>query len=478
MAIHQPSRFPETRRHAASGGSSVPRGESYRGGTHDQELRARRGRMGSHVRFERHGILYVASVFFLLHSMSVLGIIDRSIYGEWIGRTGNKITQTLNLLGIFTSLFLFWWATRKIRIARFNRILPLAAASLPLISILWSVAPGVTFTQGLAYFFVVLGAIGLVEASDGDELMDLVMLICGLSAVASILQFFIFPEPGDFRGIFSQKNVLGQVMAAGVLAGLHGARIRGGRSFRYICVITLCTIVAFMSKSSTSIFTIFVLLLLDTLGRLYLKGGSTRTIACCLAIVSVPIVIFFVMNADLIFDVFGKDSTLTGRTLIWSYVIDKIGEKPILGWGFCAFWSPSNPLALQIATGENWFIFIIPNAHNGMLEFLLQIGFVGTAFFLFLWLRNFVLAARCMNGPAGQFGVSSMLLLIGISVIGVSEQVLLAAHQIWTSLFFMMGFICEKQLWLARAARRQGMVGVAVLNARSQLAHTRLAGKM
>jgi exopolysaccharide production protein ExoQ len=461
MAIHQPSRFPEAR-YAASGRSMhvVPRGGSYRDSTHDQELRARRGRTASHVRFDRHGILYVASVFFLLQSMSVLAIIDRSIYGEWPGKPGDKITQTLNLLAIFTSLFLFWWATRKIRIARFNRVLPLAAASLPLISVLWSVAPGVTFTQGLAYFFVVLGAIGLVEALDGDELMDLVMLICGLSAVASIVQFLIFPEPYDFRGIFSQKNVLGQVMVAGVLAGLHGARIRGGRPFRYVCVITLCTIVAFMSKSSTSTLTIFVLLGLDLLGRLYLKGGSIRTLASCLAIVSVAIVILLLMNADLIYGLLGKDSTLTGRTLIWSHVIDKIGDKPILGWGFCAFWSLSNPLAWQIneaIRGDNWFTFVVVNAHNGLLDFLLQIGFVGTALFLFLLLRNFVLAVKCMNGPAGQFGLSSVLLLTGILIIGVSEEVLLSAQQVWTSLFFMMGFICEQKLWLARVARRQGM---------------------
>jgi O-antigen ligase len=403
----------------------------------------------SHVRFERHWLLYVASVFFLLQSISVLGIIDRSIYGQWFGKSGNKITETLNLLGIFASLFLFWWATHKIRVARVNRVLPLAAASLPLISVLWSVAPGVTFTQGLAYFFVVLGAIGLAEASDGDELMDLVMLICGLSAVASIVQFFIFPEPGDFRGIFSQKNVLGQVMVGGVLAGLHGARIRGGRPFRSICVITLCTTVAFMSKSSTSILTIFVLFWLGMIGRLYLKGGSTRTIASCLAIVSVAIVIYFMINPDLMFDVLGRENTLTGRTLIWPYVIDKIGEKPILGWGFSGFWSASNPVVSQIVKGEG----AAGSAHNAMLEFLLEIGFVGTAFFSFLWLRNFVLAVKCMNGPTGQFGVSSILLLIGTSVIGVSEMVLLAPQQIWTSLFFVTGFICEKQLWLARVAR-------------------------
>ena len=61
-----------------------------------------------------------------------------------------------------------------------------------------------------------------------------------------------------------------------------------------------------------------------------------------------------------------------------------------------------------------------------------------------------------MNGGASRIGLSSVLVLIGILLIGVTEQVLLAAGQIWTNLFFMMGFICEKELWLARAARRKG----------------------
>ena len=59
-----------------------------------------------------------------------------------------------------------------------------------------------------------------------------------------------------------------------------------------------------------------------------------------LSIVSGLIAIGFVLNADFIFDLFGKDQTLTGRTLIWPYVIDDISERPILGWGFHAFWSP------------------------------------------------------------------------------------------------------------------------------------------
>jgi exopolysaccharide production protein ExoQ len=390
--------------------------------------------------------------------MGGLGIIDRLVYGEtFYGKTGDKITTALNLLSIIASVFLFWSGTR-LRSPRFNQILSLAVPSLFLISILWSLDPGLTLTQGTAYFFLVLGAIGLVETSDGDELMNLIALICGLAAVASVVQSFIAPNPLEFRGIFSQKQELGEAMAVGVLTGLHGAQDRSGRRFRNICTIALCTTVAFMSKSVTSILAIAVFFWLGILGRIYLKGGSFRIISICLTLGCVPIVIFL-MYSDLIFELFGKDPSLTGRTTFWPYVIDNISKKPLLGWGFCSFWSPRNPIALQIAEvirGDKWQTFVIANAHNGLLELLLEIGFLGTSVFVFLWLRNFIAAAKCMNGPGGQIGLSSVLLLTGILVVGVSEAVLLGAGQIWTNMFFMMGFICEKKLWLARAARRQG----------------------
>ena len=416
----------------------------------------------SQVRSLRHNVLlYPAAAFFLLQSMDALGIIDRSIYGHWYGKAGDKITLTLNSFSILASLFLFWSGTRKMEMTRINRILPMAAASLLLISILWSVNPALTLTRGTAYFFVVLGAIGLAEVLHSDEFMYLLAFLCGLSAVASLAQLLIFPETGDFQGIFSQKNVLGQAMAAGVLAALYCARTSDRLRFRYICVIALCTFVAFMSKSATSILTIFLFFTIDFLGGFYLKGGYIRILSLCLAIGSllIGILLFAIFGTDYILSLFGKDPTLSGRTLFWPYVIENISKRPVLGWGFSAFWSPVNPTALQIdeaVKGDNWDTFFIPNAHNGILEFLLDIGFLGTSFFVFLWMRNFVMAAKCMNGPAGQVGLSTALLLLGILLIGASEDVLLAPNQIWTNLFFIMGFLCEKELWLARAARRYG----------------------
>jgi exopolysaccharide production protein ExoQ len=63
--------------------------------------------------------VYAASVYFLLQSMSFLGVLDKFMYGPtWLGKGGNKITMTLNLVSIFVSIFLFWSGTRKRSIGR------------------------------------------------------------------------------------------------------------------------------------------------------------------------------------------------------------------------------------------------------------------------------------------------------------------------------------------------------------------------
>jgi exopolysaccharide production protein ExoQ len=247
-----------------------------------------------------------------------------------------------------------------------------------------------------------------------------------------------------------------------VLTGLHGIRIRRKR-VTSIGVVVLCTIVAFMSKSTTSLLTIAAFFSLHLIGTLYVKGGGARIMSVFLAIAATTTFVLVMVNADLIFALLDKDPNLTGRTDLWPYVIDAIYEKPILGWGFTAFWIPSNPRAVEISSILGWGGFVA-EAHNGILQLLLDVGVVGTAFFLFLWARNLVMAVKCMNGAAPEIGVTALLLLVGILLIGVSEQVLATVDAVTTQ-FFLLGFMCEKQLWLARRARR----GVILRSNRPQI---------
>jgi O-antigen ligase len=62
----------------------------------------------------------------------------------------------------------------------------------------------------------------------------------------------------------------------------------------------------------------------------------------------------------------GRSATLTGRTEIWAALLPVAMQKPIIGNGFGGFW-----------TSRTREVFQISEAHNGYLEVILTLGFVG-----------------------------------------------------------------------------------------------------
>jgi hypothetical protein len=74
-------------------------------------------------------LYFIFGMLFLLMAMGADNIIDRSVYGEWYGKPGDRLTEALNILRIVISLFLVWWGFHKTQLPRFNRVLPLAAVS-------------------------------------------------------------------------------------------------------------------------------------------------------------------------------------------------------------------------------------------------------------------------------------------------------------------------------------------------------------
>ena len=191
-------------------------------------------------------------------------------------------------------------------------------------------------TRSIAYFFLVVGAIGIAEIFDADEVMRLTALIGGFSAAISL----VLPDAagaitGNFRGAFPGKNQLGAAMVIGVLGGLHSMRVARRHRFIYIGTTLLCTIVAFLSKSGTSLVTIFALYIFNLIGRFYIKGGISRIVSMFAALFVTVAFILLMLNMDLIYSLLDKDPTLSGRTDFWPYVIDYIYQRPLLGLGIC-----------------------------------------------------------------------------------------------------------------------------------------------
>lgn len=393
---------------------------------------------------------YFATGFFLLQAMGAFAFVDTWIYGSWPGKTGDKYTQTLNLLQMMISLLLFIRAYRRQRIIGVCAILALATAGFLILSVLWSIDPETTIRRGFIYLFFVIGAIGVAGNLDPDEFMNLLGVTCLMSGIASlVLSPDIALKGDDLQGIFSQKNVLGEVMAVGTLASLHGMRI-GGKRARNTFMLIVFTIVALASKSATSLMTMFAYSVISVIAVLIGKGGVARVIGIFSFVVLLPIVVIASIFPDSLLEMIGKDPTLTGRTDLWSYVIGNIAQRPVLGWGFSAFWSSANPIADEISTILGWGV---PEAHNGLLEILLEVGVIGTLFFVALWVRNVYISIRCYRTPARELAISSLLCCVGIVLVGITEKVLVDPSFGSVSVFFVTGLMCERAVRAAQGKR-------------------------
>jgi O-antigen ligase len=110
-----------------------------------------------------------------------------------------------------------------------------------------------------------------------------------------------------------------------------------------------------------------------------------------------------VANLDTATALIGRNATLTGRTHIWSALIEQV-DSDWLGYGYQAFWySPLGEKFVLLWLAKEGFA----SAHNGYLELWLDLGYVGVAFFLLL---VFTSLRRLIGGVLYSRGGYNLLL--------------------------------------------------------------------
>jgi len=109
-----------------------------------------------------------------------------------------------------------------------------------------------------------------------------------------------------------------------------------------------------------------------------------------------------------------RDQTLTGRTIVWKKLVPVAMDAPILGHGFGGFW-----------TTEKREIFDISGSHNGYLDSILELGFVGLAL-VFIFILS--ISYNVIRGISRSFEVSCfgicffiMMLLCNITETGLNS---------------------------------------------------------
>lgn len=312
-------------------------------------------------------------------------------------------------------------------------------AALAVASTLWSIDPLLTLRRSIP--FALAGLFGLwfaarFSAARQMRILRLAMFALALGTMALVLlapSLAFDHTPGhssDWQGVFTQKNACGRVMVLATAVILFGSRL----TLRRALSLGLFLFILVMSGSRAA-WSLEAALLLVWLALFAARRSSPRIrllIAIAVPILTVAAAAVALRFSWQLMHLLDREPTLSGRTAIWTQVVHAIAQRPLLGYGFDAFWRGMQGPSLQIDAAVH---FMVEHAHNGFFEIALELGLVGLALFLLSWLA----AWRCL-WPLFRAGDLSRIafplaLLVLIALYDLEENTLLISNGLFWPLY-------------------------------------------
>jgi O-antigen ligase len=320
----------------------------------------------------------------------------------------------------------------------------IAYSSFIVISAAWSIHPDLTFRRGLGCILTILVAAYLAVRFDEKDRMKLFSFVFSIPALVSL-----FAIMAGYSELYS-KNTLGRIMAVGIFVELYLLALGNWRPIWRFGLLSIYLTLLILSHSVTSWLCV-MLFLAGT--AIYIIGKRDKLAGLILVIIFACLLLLLQLglwyNADSLLAVFGKNSTLTGRTDIWLATINQIREKPLLGSGYMATWLPTDAATLEIWDQFRW---AIPNAHSAYLDVTLQLGLVGLGLLLTIIAVAWHRAQACCKRGILPLGWFSLVLIAGALLYGVSETGLGQNQSQYWLLLIVFNFSCG--LKLASLCRR------------------------
>lgn len=272
--------------------------------------------------------------------------------------------------------------------------------ALTALSVLWSLTPDVTLRRVMALLFTTLGGVALAARWRWTTLTEIFAAAMAMMMIASLLLGALLPDwgrmqeifPGAWRGLWLEKNALGENMGLAALFMTAAAiMVPARRRLWLVCAVVAASLVI-LSTSKTGL--VVLILSLASMGFVALvkAGPKCAIVGTWLAVLVVCAALLIIATqSDLIFGLLGKDATLTGRTEIWSGILHQMEQRPWTGFGYGVVWDDTS------AGGPKAWIaheakFSAAHAHSGWLEIYLALGLVGVfifaAWFIEMWGRS------------------------------------------------------------------------------------------
>jgi exopolysaccharide production protein ExoQ len=323
---------------------------------------------------------------------------------------------------------------------RSNKLL-IGLVLLTFFSAAWSADPGLTLRRSIALLATTLFGVDFaVRYSLRDQLRLLAVALGGVVLLSVIVQVF-FPGqiptvdmlyPDAWVGLFGQKNEFGRIVVLATLVVLTAVRKSvGGIIITVLALVTAIGLIIAAQSMTSFVALVGMILVMQFAPTLRWSAGIRRAVQVFGTIIALPAFYALIHFRDTVTELMGRNASLTGRVKIWGLSLASIALKPILGYGYSAFW-PASAEAMRIDVAMNW---TVPHAHDAYIELALELGLVGLGLYLGAYLVAMKRAALYMRMEGGNSAKWPLVYLCFVLLYSFTENYVLAPNTIFWMLF-------------------------------------------
>lgn len=362
------------------------------------------------------------------------------------------------------------------------------------LSAVWSIAPAHTLSRTVALVGSALFGLYFAISFSRSQQLELLGLafyvVIGLSLAAVIL----FPDiaimegkhEGLWRGIFIHKNSLGKITALAALVFFLLALQKNRNGSRHWIGFCLSLAVLVMSCSKSALLSSIIIFLFFFGYLAYMRHYKPAAIALLFVLIAgsslvlqikegifAPVVISQALSGlsapeqvtlreettDTPSDLpvqrepsgdalagekpgFGPKKpnmqdllTGTNRKVLWTHLWVAVRAHPWLGHGFGGFWLGESGPSATVMRELNWSVSI-RSAHNGFLNLMLELGFVGLIAYIAAFSTALFRESRnLLRSPANPISLFYPLVLGYIFLANIGESDLVTTNHIFWVLF-------------------------------------------
>jgi exopolysaccharide production protein ExoQ len=376
--------------------------------------------------------IWIPTIYLLIiASRGVSGWLELEPANSADGLYSSPVDAVVNFVLLGLALLVLIYRGRKVSYLLRGNGPVLLFYSYAALSMLWSDFPFVTlkhWTKGIEDVAMVL--LVLTEVDPVRAVRRILTWAAFILIPLSPLLGHFYPEgrvytkggAPEFVGVATQKNQLGQtclILGLGTLwcfLAAYQDRTAPNRRRRLIAHGIVLAIVGYLFQQCQSLTSTVALVLTGTVmviaSRRSVAAKPARLhllVAAALAVAVVPVFV-----APSLVETMGRDTTLSGRTEIWS-ILPTLVQNQWLGAGYETFLMGPRLVAARALMDASF-----QEAHNGYLEVYLNLGRIGAFLFACLLISGYrkLIAAVGRDPAVSSLGLA---LFIGVLIEGLSE---------------------------------------------------------